>query len=213
MTSLKKVAIFASSFTAFISTSGDELDFGSLERIEANGSSIGGSSLPSLVRSSTLKVLITNLKTFGQGGWAATNGYTFFCTSPLLERLVLGKLQSVPTQMFYYDQTHTFANLIDLEIGLGTAVNLNFSDWNPTNVLADATKTATFLQNFREHIALRLAQQPADNPNHLTLTLSQAVFDTIWNADGTPKSTDPDSVIYQINKIIKTDKHWSVNRA
>ena len=86
-------------------------------------------------------------------------------------------------------------------------MNLNIAGYNPTD------KGTTFLQNFRDHIALRLAQQPADNPNHLTLTLSQAVFDTIWNQDGTPKSTDPDSVIYQINKIIKTDKHWSVNRA
>lgn len=105
------------------------------------------------------------------------------------------------------------SNLEDFEIGAGTAISLNMSWWKPTNVLADADNTATFLLNFREHIALRLAQQPADNPNHLTLTLSQAVFDTIWNQDGTPKSTDPDSVIYQINKIIKTDKHWSVNRA
>ena len=87
--------------------------------------------------------------------------------------------------------------------------SFDMSGWNPTNVLADADKTATFLQNFKEHIALRLTDQGSGK----TLTLSQAVFDTIWNQDGTPKSTDPDSVIYQINKIIKTDKHWSVNRA
>ena len=87
--------------------------------------------------------------------------------------------------------------------------SFDMSGWNPTNVLADADKTATFLQNFKDHIALRLTDQGSGK----TLTLSQAVFDTIWNQDGTPKSTDPDSVIYQINKIIKTDKHWSVNRA
>ena len=99
--------------------------------------------------------------------------------------------------------------LIDIEFADGVACNIDLGTWNPTNVLADADKTATFLQNFREHIALRLTNQGSG----LTLTLSQAVFDTIWNQDGTPKSTDPDSVIYQINKIIKTDKHWSVNRA
>ena len=93
--------------------------------------------------------------------------------------------------------------LIDLEIGAGTAISMNWKYWNPTD------KGTTFLQNFKEHIALRLTDQGSG----LTLTLSQAVFDTIWNQDGTPKSTDPDSVIYQINKIIKTDKHWSVNRA
>ena len=81
--------------------------------------------------------------------------------------------------------------------------DIDLSDWNPTD------KGTTFLQNFKEHIALRLTDQGSGK----TLTLSQAVFDTIWNQDGTPKSTDPDSVIYQINKIIKTDKHWSVNRA
>ena len=102
-------------------------------------------------------------------------------------------------------------NLIDIEVGCYRPCDksLNLKFWNPTNVLADADKTATFLQNFREHIALRLTA----NGSGKTLSLSQAVFDTIWNADGTPKSTDPDSVIYQINKIIKTDKHWSVNRA
>ena len=93
--------------------------------------------------------------------------------------------------------------LIDLEFADGVESNINLTSWNPTD------KGTTFLQNFREHIALRLT----DNGSGKTLTLSQAVFDTIWNQDGTPKSTDPDSVIYQINKIIKTDKHWSVNRA
>ena len=93
--------------------------------------------------------------------------------------------------------------LIKLVIYGDLNTNINIAGWNPTD------KGTTFLQNFKEHIALRLTDQGSD----LTLTLSQAVFDTIWNQDGTPKSTDPDSVIYQINKIIKTDKHWSVNRA
>ena len=138
-------------------------------------------------------------------GYMHTNTGDVFHDNADLEELWLGKL--------------TYSNgsivggspkLIDLRIGKDTAISINLANWSPT--LTEAN-TATFLQNFREHIALRLAQQPADNPNHLTLTLSQAVFDTIWNQDGTPKSTDPDSVIYQINKIIKTDKHWSVNRA
>ena len=96
--------------------------------------------------------------------------------------------------------------LLLLKIKEGFAANLNLTYWAPT---LTEDNTATFLQNFKEHIALRLTDQGSGK----TLTLSQAVFDTIWNQDGTPKSTDPDSVIYQINKIIKTDKHWSVNRA
>ena len=133
---------------------------------------------------------------------------------PALKKLTLGKITawSVPSRGDWdaeYDEFKKEVNLIDIVFGEGSAANINLANWNPTNVLADADKTATFLQNFREHIALRLT---ADGSGK-TLTLSQAVFDTIWNQDGTPKSTDPDSVIYQINKIIKTDKHWSVNRA
>ena len=123
-----------------------------------------------------------------------------------LERLKFGKLKAWNALILCTDTdgSHTvMPNLIDLEIGQGTDINLDFKYWNPTD------KGTTFLQNFKEHIALRLTDQGSG----LTLTLSQAVFDTIWNQDGTPKSTDPDSVIYQINKIIKTDKHWSVNRA
>lgn len=124
-------------------------------------------------------------------------------TVPGLTRLVVGKM----TYFCPLTSASGATNLIDIEIGQDTACDLYLEYWNPTNVLADADKTATFLQNFKDHIALRLTA------NGSVLTLSQAVFDTIWNADGTPKSTDPDSVIYQINKIIKTDKHWSVNRA
>ena len=142
------------------------------------------------------------------GGWSTLIGGV-----PKLKVLRLGKLiytlgqQNSPNVSMLSISNCT--DLLDIEIGEGTAISLLFNNWNPTNVLADADKTATFLQNFKEHIALRLTA----NGSGLTLTLSQAVFDTIWNQDGTPKSTDPDSVIYQINKIIKTDKHWSVNRA
>ena len=143
---------------------------------------------------------------------------------PLVE-LRLPELRNIPEGFLLCWTGDTsrkpWVNLILFEIG--SDVSLNISAWNPTNALsssasdlvADPTAHPTwknldqFLQNFREHIALRLTS----NGSGKTLTLSQAVFDTIWNADGTPKSTDPDSVIYQINKIIKTDKHWSVNRA
>ena len=124
-------------------------------------------------------------------------------------RMVFGTLVRFPSRFLQSNSSNLMSNLIDFEVGQGTAINLNLSQWGAENVLSDADKTATFLQNFKEHIALRLTS----NGSGKTLTLSQAVFDTIWNQDGTPKSTDPDSVIYQINKIIKTDKHWSVNRA
>lgn len=123
-----------------------------------------------------------------------------------ITKVQLGKIESAFQPYYIYGSAVKTPNLIDWEFGQGTCANINLQYWNPT--LTEAN-TATFLQNFKEHIALRLTS----NGSGKTLTLSQAVFDTIWNQDGTPKSTDPDSVIYQINKIIKTDKHWSVNRA
>ena len=90
------------------------------------------------------------------------------------------------------------STVTDFEVEEGANRSINIGGFNGLT-----------LDNILNHIALRLTDQGSG----LTLTLSQAVFDTIWNQDGTPKSTDPDSVIYQINKIIKTDKHWSVNRA
>ena len=69
-------------------------------------------------------------------------------------------------------------------------------NWNPTNVLSDADKTATFLQNFREHIALRLTA----NGSGKTLTLSQAVRDAIHAAEAT----------YGIEAIIVTQKGWRI---
>ena len=153
-----------------------------------------------------LEEVVTGIETYDERG-----GHLYMIINcPNLKRLVFGTvhtwlLQEPAGRSGISDS----ANLIDIEFGAGTDTNIDLRSWNPTNVLADADKTATFLQNFREHIALRLTDQGSG----LTLTLSQAVFDTIWNGDGTPKSTDPDSVIYQINSIIKTDKHWSVNRA
>jgi hypothetical protein len=71
--------------------------------------------------------------------------------------------------------------------------------WNPTNVLSDADKTATFLQNFREHIALRLTA----NGSGKTLTLSQAVRNAIHAAEST----------YGIENIIVTQKGWTISPA
>ena len=89
-------------------------------------------------------------------------------------------------------------NLIDLEVG-PVQTNMDVRYWNPTNVLADADKTATFLQNFREHIALRLTA----NGSGLTLTLSQAVRNAIHAAEST----------YGIENIIVTQKGWTISPA
>ena len=137
-----------------------------------------------------------------------TNIFRWWQTdSPLvMKHMVIGSLRSGGIKNWSSGKAD---DLLDFEVGAdglgGVSMNFNISWWTAANVLSNEA----FLQNFKEHIALRLTA----NGSGKTLTLSQAVFDTIWNQDGTPKSTDPDSVIYQINKIIKTDKHWSVNRA
>ena len=199
-------------------TSLEDVSMPSLEEVRI----VGGfftSTLNFLSGCSSLRhVTLRKFKFFGFGGAYTQRCYANMMKDcPLLESVELGTEAGEITSGLGIstEQQQSFSgcpNLIDITIGGVGMVNCNFSllsAWNPTNVLADADKTATFLQNFREHIALRLTS----NGSGKTLTLSQAVFDTIWNGDGTPKSTDPDSVIYQINKIIKTDKHWSVNRA
>ena len=121
---------------------------------------------------------------------------------PSLKRVVFGKLEHDFNNAYgsyennFVDST---SNLEDFEIGAGTAVNLHLNWWNPTNVLADADKTATFLQNFKDHIALRLTDQGSD----LTLTLSQSVRNAIHAAEST----------YGIEDIIVNQKHWTLSPA
>ena len=90
-------------------------------------------------------------------------------------------------------------------------MSFNIGQWSPTNAL-DASRTdlieegstATnnlqqFLQNFREFIAERLADQGSGK----TLTLSQAVRNAIHAAEST----------YGIENIIITQKGWTISPA
>lgn len=91
-------------------------------------------------------------------------------------KIVLGKLTTAinlfPTIGSYGG--NQLYNLIHFEIGAGTAISLDMKGWSPTNALADADKTATFLLNFRAFIALRLANRKSTTA--LTITLSAAVY-------------------------------------
>ena len=90
------------------------------------------------------------------------------------------------------------ADLILVEVG-AVETNMDIRYWSPTNVLAAADKTATFLSNFRDYIALRLT----DNGSGKTLTLSQAVRNAIHAAEAT----------YGIENIIITKKGWTISPA
>jgi hypothetical protein len=84
--------------------------------------------------------------------------------------------------------------------------NLDLSWWNPTD------KGATFLSNFRTYIVLRFATFASNGP---TLTLSAAVFSSIWDANGNPQVLGDglDQLRADIHNIVKTTKHWDVNKA
>lgn len=110
-------------------------------------------------------------------------------TVPGLTRLVVGKM----TYFCPLTSASGATNLIDIEIGQDTACDLYLEYWNPTD------KGTTFLQNFREHIALRLTA----NGSGLTLTLSKEVRNAIHAAEST----------YGIENIIVTQKGWTISPA
>ena len=158
----------------------------------------------------TEEILVPKIRQFG--GYASESNMGNFTA---LRRVVMGTLTADITngyhQAFYNDP-----NLIDIEIcadGGMLAINLWLNQWEPTNALsssasdlvADPTAHPTwnnldqFLQNFKEHIALRLTDQGSGK----TLTLSQAVRDAIHAAEAT----------YGIEAIIVTQKGWTLSPA
>ena len=118
-----------------------------------------------------------------------------------------GSYSQIPVSYGIFQQS---TNLIHLEIG-SCSKNMYLTYWSPTNAL-DASRTdlieegstaqnnlQQFLQNFRDYIAERLA----DNGTGLTLTLSQEVRNAIHAAEAT----------YGIENIIITQKGWTISPA
>jgi hypothetical protein len=134
----------------------------------------------------------------------SNSGSNFIGCCNQLKKVEMGTLVAFPTGVF-----GACPLLTDLRIGEGTAISLNLSNWNPT--LTDSDVLALFLSNFRTYIAERLA----DNGSGLTLTLSQAVFSSIWDANGNPQVLHDglDELRASIHNIVKTTKHWDVNKA
>ena len=67
-------------------------------------------------------------------------------------------------------------NLIDVEVGEMTT-NLNFRSWNPTDVLADATKKAQLIDNIKNHILARVSD--ATGGTQLVFTVSTDMYNAI----------------------------------
>jgi hypothetical protein len=101
--------------------------------------------------------------------------------------------------------------LIHLELGangVDVSVSVDMRWWEPDS---ETLANPLFLSNFRTYIALRLAEQPVGK----TLTLSAAVFSSIWDANGNPQVLQDglDQLRADIHNIVKTTKHWDVNKA
>ena len=171
--------------------------------VETSDAIFSQKSYPNLQKVSMKKVRSLNGRSF----------YDLQAEGPLKE-VYLPELRTYDTWAFLLDYSGTrdkYLSLILLEIG--SDVSCNISNWNPTNALsssasdlvADPTAHPTwknidqFLQNFREHIALRLTS----NGSGKTLTLSQAVRDAIHAAEAT----------YGIEAIIVTQKGWTLSPA
>lgn len=118
---------------------------------------------------------------------------TLISSLPALKKLVLGNTSVTTMNSGTAVNLSASTGLIDIVLGEGQSYNVNLSTWNPTD------KGTTFLQNFREHIALRLTA----NGTGLTLTLSQEVRNAIHAAEST----------YGIENIIVTQKGWTISPA
>ena len=125
------------------------------------------------------------------------------CNNPELERVVMGKLVQFSMRSSLHNEVfYNCPKLIDLRIGEGTAISLDFSGWIPT---LTNDNLATFLSNFRTYIALRLA----DNGSGLTLTLSQAVYDAIKDESHLFVFDEGTMTIYA---YLTNIKHWTVTK-
>lgn len=154
----------------------------------------------------------------------------FCCSNDILEKVTMGTITAFTYSYGTAEHCAFYLcpRLIDLEIGADTAVSLYIAGWNPSYVLSD-NPTGTdlieegstaqnnlqqFLQNFRDYIAERL-QGGYPIGQGPTLTLSQAVFSSIWDANGNPQVLGDglDQLRADIHRIIRTEKHWNVNKA
>ena len=104
------------------------------------------------------------------GGLCSTNQGSY----PKVWKIVFGTLE-------YYDNaalSFGTSKLRHLEIGVGTAISLNFANWTPDS---ETLAHQDFLQNFRSFIVLRLANRKSTTA--LTLTLSANVYNAVTGAN------------------------------
>lgn len=132
---------------------------------------------------------------------------------PKLRKLVIGTTGRSPydssTDSIFGNASYlanTMPDLLHFEIGEGFAYSLNLKQWSPT---LDSSNLSLFLDNFLHFIAERVAE------GNYTLTLSAAVFSSIWDADGNAAviGDGHDELRAAINTELRYNKHWNVNKA
>ena len=137
----------------------------------------------------------------GAGGIAST--------APNLRKVVVGDIRIWHCQYagpYFFDNflNTKYDNLLHLEFK-SLNCSLDLRNWTAGNVVSDPL----FLDNFLHFIAERVAE------GNYTLTLSSAVFSSIWDADGNPAviGDGHDELRAAINTELIYNKHWNVNKA
>ena len=75
-----------------------------------------------------------------------------------------------------FDIGRSAANLIDVKVG-ALITDMSASAWNPTNVLADATKKAQLIENIKNHILARVSD--ATGGTQLVFAVSTNMYNNI----------------------------------
>ena len=95
--------------------------------------------------------------------------------STYIQKISLASIKK-PASRLLYTTTGTTGYLIDVIVG-EVETNLYIADWNPTNVLADPTKTATLIDNIKNHILARVSD--ATGGTQLVFTISTNMYNAI----------------------------------
>lgn len=132
----------------------------------------------------------SNLRVWDAPNFRKINNCEYLvCDCPSLEIVRFGTLVSdfrKSYSTYKANFTNSTGNLVHFEIcadGGKLNISLHLNWWEPTNVLADQDLLQQFLLNFREFIALRLANRTGTTA--LTLTLSEAVYTALTSETST----------------------------
>lgn len=91
---------------------------------------------------------------------------------PSLKRIVSGQIVSLDT----YGRDDRFKNLIDIEVG-AMKTSMNLRAWVATDVIADASKKSTLIENIKNHILAKV--KDVTGGTQLVFTVSTLMYNAI----------------------------------